>query len=271
MRVGLYYSLIDWRFPGAMRPMGAPDPVGIDLSAMVDQAHAQVRELMTNFGKVDLLWYDGPWPGGIWRSKELNAMARSLQPGLVINNRSDTPEDYGTPEGHVTPEDRPWESCMMIGDTWGYNHADRNNKTPCQLLHILLSCVAQGGNLLLNVGPDGDGRIPRDQLDILKPLGEWVRRYGEVVYGASRSSFSAPGLGFALSAHGREYLIPHRWHGSSLTFGWCERRILSARVVATNTPARVEQRGDRVWLHGLPLHAPDPWANPIEIVFEERA
>jgi len=270
MRMGLYYSLIDWRFPGAMRPMGEPVPPGTDFSAMVEQAHAQVRELMTGYGKVDILWYDGPWPSGIWRSDELNAMACQLQPGIVINDRSDTPGDYGTPEGHIAPESRPWESCMMIGDTWGYNSGDRNNKTPCQILHILLSCVAQGGNLLLNVSPDGDGRIPRDQLDILRPVGDWIRRHSEVIYGGGRSTFSAPGLGWTLAAHGKEYLIPHRWHGSSLTFGWCRKKAKSARVVSTGQIARVEQKDDRVWIHGLPVHAPDPWANPIEIVFQEE-
>ena len=125
IKVGLYYSLGDWRFKGTWDATAYADSA----AAMVEQAHTQVRELMTNYGKVDLLWYDGGFWGGdtptaeAYRSGELNAMVRELQPGIIINDRSGLPEDYGTPECKIVPSEeevRPWESCLQMDDiSWG--------------------------------------------------------------------------------------------------------------------------------------------------------
>jgi alpha-L-fucosidase len=268
MRMGLYYSLMDWRFPGAMGPSPRlPDEA---YAPMVEQAHAQVREICSNYGKVDVLWYDGMYPGDseFWHSAELNAMARSLQPEIIINDRAGVPEDFGTPENVVVPEARPWEACYTLNRTWGINGPERCYKTPCEIIYLLARCGSDGGNLLLNVSPDADGRIPVEQLDILRVIGQWVRRHEEVVRDTERPTFDAPNLGWTTRAGGRDYILAIRWHGSELTFGWCKRKVRSARLVSTGQHAEVVQDGDRVHLRGLPVHPPDPYLNPIEIVFE---
>lgn len=195
-------------------------------------------------------------------------MARSLQPGILINNRAGLPEDFGTPENVITPEARPWEACYTLNETWGISTADRCYKSPNQIIHMLVQCTSQCGNLLLNVGPDGEGRIPQQQLDILREVGQWVNRHEEVVRDTEPATFSAPGLGWTTRAGGRDYALVIRWYGPTLTFGWCGRAIRSARLVSTGQEVSVRQEGDRVHLHGLPIHPPDPYLNPIEIVFE---
>ena len=268
MPLGFYYSLMDWRFPGAM-------PHGLDQLAdvwepMVEQAHAQVREILTNYGKVDILWYDGMNPSDtvIWRSAELNAMARELQPGIIINNRAGLEEDYGTPENKVTPESRPWEACYTMNESWGHCATDRAYKTPRELVYLLSSCVAQGGNLLLNVGPDAEGRFPPEAVENLRTLGGWMKRNGGAVYGAGHAAVGAPAVGWATQKGDREYLIVVRWPGSTLPFAWCGSKVTAARVLGTGREAEVEQNGDRVWLHGLPEYAPDPLYTVIELEFD---
>lgn len=171
MRIGFYYSLLDWRFPGYFEgPAKNPE----SFNAMVEQYHAQVRELMTNYGKIDVLWYDGGWIPGIdrgdiakyWRSAELNAWVRSVQPDILINNRSGIEEDLDTPEQHVTASQpgRGWESCMTIGDScgWGYIRNNPNRKSVTQLIQHLVEAARGEGNYLLNMGPKADGTIPAE-------------------------------------------------------------------------------------------------------------
>jgi alpha-L-fucosidase len=267
MPMGLYYSLVDWRLPGALNCY--PYDPEADYSALVDQAHAQVRELMTNYGKVAILWYDGGGPGPIYKPVELNAMARKLQPGIIINNRSGTEEDYGTPEQHVVAEERPWEACMTMNDSWGYVPSEKNYKTVMQLLGTLSMCAGQGGNLLLNVGPDSQGRIPSVAVDELRSIGKWMRVNGKAIYGSSSTTLKlSGGLGCSTRVGEKLYLMIHAWPGSTIAFGWCGNPVLRARVVSTGDEARIEQKGDRVWLRDLPQYAPDPDMSVVEIEVE---
>jgi len=268
MRMGFYYSLMDWRFPGFTRDKRRlPDEA---YRPMVEQAHVQVRELCTNYGTVDILWYDGCAPGDpeLWRSKELNAMVRSLQPNIIINNRAGIPEDFGTPENVIVPESRPWEACYTMNETWGWAEGDRNWKSVNQLLYLLASCVSNGGNLLLNVGPEADGQFPREAVDRLRTVGAWMRTNGNAIYGAGRSPIAAPSVGWGTRVGNTVYLLVLRWPGSTLPFAWCGNRVLSARLLANGHEARVEQRGDRVWLHDLPCYAPDPYLSVIELTLD---
>ena len=152
MRYGFYYSLLDWRYPAYFRGK-ARDPDG--WAEFLDYVHAQVLELCTGYGDLSVLWYDGGWPytPEDWNSTPLNAEVRLLQPDILINNRSMQPEDFDTPEQHVTPSpDRLWESCMTMNTTWGYSTIDREWKSPRQLIHYLVTAANGGGNYLLNVG-----------------------------------------------------------------------------------------------------------------------
>ncbi len=168
LKVGLYYSLLDWRFPGNFEPAKFPE----SSQAMVEQAHAQMRELMTNYGTVDVVWYDGGYVyngmtsradmAPFWRAAEINAMARQLQPGIIINNRIGLDEDIDTPEQHVkaSAPGRAWESCMTMHDAgWGYVRSSPAMQTAPQLLGHLVTAAAGEGNFLLNVGPKPDGTI----------------------------------------------------------------------------------------------------------------
>jgi alpha-L-fucosidase len=268
MKMGFYYSLMDWRFPGVIPHL----PVQPDATYLpaVEQAHAQIRELCTQYGKVDILWYDGMHPGNaeLWRSAELNAMARTYQRKIIINDRAGVPEDFGTPENMFKPQARPWEACYTMNRTWGYAAYDRNYMTPQEILRLLGSCVAEGGNLLLNVGPDGDGTFPAQAVENLRCVGKWLRTNGSAIYGAGPSPVGAPALGVATREGNKVYLLVQRWPGSTVALAWCGSRVVSARLLANGQEARVEQQGDRVWLHGFPSYPPDPHLSVVELTFE---
>ena len=147
--LGFYYSLLDWRYQ-AYWDGPRRNPEG--WRKLVDYVHAQVRELMTLYGKIDILWYDGAWfpdfsstdaeLAQAWRSKQLNAMVRRLQPHILINNRSYLPEDFATPEQRITAQDRPWELCDTMGSLWGAASQDLNRKTPREIITRLITCVS---------------------------------------------------------------------------------------------------------------------------------
>jgi len=267
MRMGFYYSLEDWRFPHQLPHLPKWEDMSVYMP-MVEQAHAQVRELMTNYGKVDILWYDGGFPSGIWRSEELNAMVRSLQPEIIINDRSGVPEDFGTPEQHITAQDRPWEACMTMNDTWGYTVGDTNYKSVQQLLGMLIQCAVQRGNLLLNVGPDPEGRIPAPAAERLRAVGTWMRANGWAIHGAGPGVLTTWGLGWNGRVGNTLTIYVQRWPGSTIPLGWVGNRVLSAKVLSTGQKAVVEQKGDRVWLRELPQYAPDPDVTVIELEIE---
>ncbi|MFP4028387.1 MAG: alpha-L-fucosidase [Candidatus Brocadiia bacterium] len=192
LKVGVYYSLVDWRFKGAWDAEKYPESAKV----MVQQAHDQVREILSNYGKIDLLWYDGGRsPEGMstaefWRSEELNAMARDLQPHLVINDRAGLPEDFGTPERKIEPvKDRMWESCMTIDPlSWSHVPFSPARQTSAQIVHDLVSCAAGGGNLLLNTGPRPDGTLHPPEAEKILAAGRWLKRHSEAICGSRPSN-----------------------------------------------------------------------------------
>lgn len=268
MRMGFYYSLQDWHIPGTL-PQGYPVS-GPTMKLLADQAQAQIRELLTNYGVVDILWFDGLTVDGpeAWRSQELLDMARKLQPEILINDRSGLPGDFATPENAVTAQPRPWESCFCMNRTWGYAPFDRNYKPVNEILRLLAACTSQSGNFLLNVSPDGDGTVPSEQLEILNNMGKWMEVNGKAVYGGGPSPIVAPNLGMTSRVGDKVYLLIQRWPGTTAPFAWCGSKVKSARLLSTGQYARIEQKDDRVWLHDLPQLPPDPWLPVIELSFE---
>jgi alpha-L-fucosidase len=268
MKMGFYYSLQDWHFPGVL-PQGYPKSKEI-LAPLVRQAHEQVRELLTNYGKVDILWFDGMTPGdtNVWRSGELIRMARELQPHILINDRAGTGGDFVTPENVVAAHNQPWESCYTMNRTWGYAPYDLNYKPVAELIRLLTSCASQGGNFLLNVSPDGDGKIPDLQTKSLKEIGKWLKVSGAAVYGAESSPVVASNLGFQSRVGDKVYLLIQRWPGKILPFAWCGSKVTAAKILTTGQTLLVEQKEDRVWLKGLPASPPDPYMNVVELSFE---
>ena len=178
LRVGFYYSLMDWHHPdGAL--------CKTDEAArrrFVDYTHGLIRELLTNYGKIDVLWYDVSWPLSAegWESERMNEMVFELQPEIIVNNRNGLPGDFTTPEQHITAAEvgRAWETCMTLNDSWGFNRGDDAWKTPKVIVDNLATCARGGGNYLLNIGPEPDGSIPPDTVACLETVGKWLDTNG---------------------------------------------------------------------------------------------
>ena len=212
MKVGFYHSLLDWHHPDyTVDPV---HPQRDDLSAREanknrnlalyrQYLHGQTRELLTRFGKVDVLWYDfsiGPcdWSEGKgkkeWGSEELISMIRSLQPEIILNDRLQIDQDVKTPEQFqprewVRVDGKPvvWEACQTFSGSWGYHRDEESWKTVDQLLKMLIDSVSKGGNLLLNVGPTGRGEFDQRALDRLAGMGRWMRQHGRSIYGCTQA------------------------------------------------------------------------------------
>ncbi len=271
MKVGIYYSLLDWRWDAYWKGP-KKDPKG--WSKFLEYVHGQVEELCSNYGKIDILWYDGAWPYSAedWKSEELNAKVRKLQPQILVNNRSGIPGDFDTPEQHIpwwkTPK-RPWETCMTMNDSWGYFEADRNWKSPKQIIEALVRCVSLGGNFLLNVGPRADGSFPPEALEILAKIGKWMRIHGESIYGTGPCPFTTT-VGAFTAKSNKVYLHAFRWPGKEICIAGVGNSVQSAYILTTNEEVKVKQVNDRVFLKGLPQLAPDPYDTVIVIELDSE-
>lgn len=200
LRVGLYYSLSDWHHPDY--PPLTDDDRPYSFSGrrsppeqwghFVDYLFAQVRELLTGYGPIDVLWFDGGWERSPkeWRAAELRELIRELQPDCLVNERLPGAGDFDTPEQFVpaTPPERPWETCLTMNSTWGWCPADTGYKSPRELVHTLCEVASRGGNLLLNVSPTGDGSLPPAQIERLREVGRWLDGNAESIHG------TVPGL-----------------------------------------------------------------------------
>ncbi len=191
VRVGLYYSPMDWRFPGYFDPKGLPE----NAQLMKQQAYGQIEELATNYGPVDILWYDGGWlshqgtdadAAWFWEPVKLNKMLRSYQPKVMVTPRSGYRGDFQCDEGPREVKGniihQPWEKCLSVSTAWSFIPGDHYHSLE-YMIKMLVNTICRGGNLLLNVGPDPQGRIPQEVRDVLKGLGEWLKENGEAVYG----------------------------------------------------------------------------------------
>ena len=269
MRVGLYYPLTDWRHPDGVICQR-------DLAArrrFVDFNHNQVRELLSNYGKIDLLWYDCCWPlyDEEMEHVKLNTMVRELQPGIIVNDRSGLKMDYGTPEGNITPAEggRPWEACMTFNDFWGYTPIDTNYKSAWEVCRMLRQVAAGGGNLLLNIGPGPDGTVPEPCERALLEAGQWLEQYGSSIYDATDSVTNTfPMISGNFTRKGNTiYFHCNRWPGTEVAIGGLACKVKSARIV--NGPeVKFVQTACRLQLQGLPEKAPSELATVFEIESE---
>lgn len=233
LRVGLYYSLLDWHHPDypahadPYHPMRETEAAreaeaGRDFDRYLDYLHGQVEELCTNYGQIDLLWFDFSYDdmiGERWRGSELVEKVRRLQPGVMIDNRLEvsgagfgslvTAEslpwagDFVSPEMIIPPapvrdelgRPVPWESCITMNNHWGYDPSDLAFKDPGLIVKKLVECVSKDGNLLLNVGPDARGRFPRRSVEILDEIGDWMERYSASIHGCGAAPLPKPDWG----------------------------------------------------------------------------
>ena len=247
LKLGLYYSLLDWSHPDypnwtrtTTRYSIKDDPAR--WQRFVDFDFAQLRELSEAY-RPDLLWFDGDWEQTAedWHAPEIIKLLREYNPDIVVNSRIQGYGDYGTPEIGVPttrPADRYWELCYTMNDSWGFQHKDTNFKTPEMIVRTLVDCISLGGNLLLDIGPRADGTIPEEEVSILKELGRWTSKHAEAVYPVRAG---IPG-GFvnaytALNKDGSVLYLyfPYRPIGTLEVKG-IMNAVKSIRVVGSDTP-----------------------------------
>jgi alpha-L-fucosidase len=226
LKVGLYYSLIDWHhadYPNVGNHPQRDDKEYAKRTFKWDNylkyMHSQVEELLTQYGKLDIMWFDysfDEYSGEKWGATELVKLIRKHQPNIILDNRLSINEgtsskgrmlktigDFESPEQGIPDvplvdkynNPIPWESCLTLNDNWGYAEQDVNWKSPELVVQTLVNCVSKNGNLLLNVGPNARGQIPQESIDILAKVGQWMTMNSESVYGCGAASLAKPDWG----------------------------------------------------------------------------
>jgi alpha-L-fucosidase len=264
LRVGFYYSLMDWHHPDGARCATDEDA----RKRFVAYTNGLIRELLTNYGKIDVLWYDVSWPLSPegWESEKMNKMVFELQPDIVVNNRNKLAGDFATPEQRIVAEaDKDWESCMTMNGSWGYQRADDDWKTPKTIVRNLVTCSRDGGNYLLNIGPKGDGSIPEESVKILSAVGKWTSKNGDAVFGTDRCQVRRSNYANFTRKGNTLYMHVHFWPGETVTLGGLRTPVKSARLMASGRDVKFKQDAMRVQFTGLPSNAPDEPATVIAI------
>ncbi|TDX01100.1 alpha-L-fucosidase [Dinghuibacter silviterrae] len=305
IKLGFYYSQAqDWNNPGgaAARKVTSegwanPDSATIDAYTAAHQGHwdpaqttrsfadyidqvavPQVRELLTNYGKVAVLWWDTPVGMNDTLAKKLSD-ALALQPGIITNDRLERPDfpgDYKTPEQRIPKlnelDGKDWETCMTMNGTWGYKPSDTKWKTPETLIRNLIDIASKGGNYLLNVGPTPEGEIPPASVELLKAMGAWMKVNGEAIYGTKASPLGPLSWGRCTKktdgTNTRLYLSVFDWpaDGKLLVPG-LTKTVSSARLLAGGQQVFTEAAADGLQIH-LPAKAPDTIASVVCVEVE---
>ena len=281
LKIGLYSSLMDWHHPDSWRCAHDPEARARFLQYIEDLN----TELLTNYGKIDILWYDVSCPmesAEGWDSVRRNAKLRELQPDIIINNRSVLDEDFGTPEGRIQSEGRDWETCMTLTDlAWGYVDAAQAAPfmlSPKSIVRKLHLCTCGGGNFLLNVGPMPDGSIDPYTDETLTKVGDWLAVNGAAAYGRKFRTgpvYSANTL-TAVSADidcKTFYLWNWVWpKNGELMFGGYMDAPKRITYLATGEEIEFTHDGHRIFLKNLPKEVPDQLlgVTVLKMEFDEK-
>ncbi len=265
MRIGWYYSPMDWRDPDCRTERNA---------RYVASMQGQLRELLSNYGRIDLLWFDSDGRRAPWDQEKTYGLVKQLQPHIIINNRLDRGgsagykagqigpnADYYTPEQRIGKFDdqRPWETCMTLGTQWAWKPND-NIKSLKECLHILIKCVGGDGNLLLNVGPMPDGRIESRQAERLREMGQWLKKNGESIYGTRGGPLKPGKWGASTHKGNRIYVHVLNWPGETLSLPSVGKKI-AATSVLTGGKADVKQTKD-----GITITVPKEYRQDIDTI-----
>ena len=265
LRVGFYYSLMDWHHPDGARC--ATDEAA--RKRFVEYTHGLIRELLTNYGKIDVLWYDVSWPLDAkgWESERMNKMVFELQPDIIVNNRNHLPGDFSTPEQKIVAETngRAWESCMTLNDSWGYQRADDNWKSAKTIVRNLITCARDGGNYLLNIGPRPDGSVPEPSVEVLTEVGRWMDANGDTIYKSDLCQPRRANYASFTRTGNTLFMHVHFWPGTDVAVGGLQVKVKSARLLRGNQPVTFTQDPYRVHMTGLPVDAPDSPVTTIAI------
>jgi alpha-L-fucosidase len=282
MKLGLYYSTRDWYHPDYL--------VG-DNEKYDTFYRTQVKELLANYGTVDVMWFDhvGGRDWGKWKFDELFSMMYQLQPKLIVNNRAAafigpgtpqdqkaaTPElakmvrgDYGTPEGHIGAMNiaSDWESCIHVGRQWAYGGED-GFKGPEDCIRMLASCTTGGGNLLLNFGPRPDGTFAEGEAKVARAMGEWLRKYGAAIYGTRGGPYRNGSWGGTCHKDNKLYLLVNEWPAEGLAFDPLPNKVLAARTL-TGVPCTFKQSAGE-WSVQLARKDMDTPVTVIEVTLDK--
>lgn len=275
LKVGVYYSLMDWSHPdyasvypdwrvpkdlSTVNGYSSPKDGTQDRKAwqrFLQFDKNQLKEILSNYGKVDLLWFDGDWERSAeqWGLPEFKDYLKSFNQDLIINNRFAGYGDYLTPEQGI-PVNRPkgvWEFCTTINSSWGYQHRDNHYKSLRQIIHMFCDCLSMGGNMLLDIGPMEDGTVDPRQEAVLLGLGEWIRANEEAVY-ESVAGIPANyyGDGSVLSADGQTlYLFVHNRPAEALCVKGLKNRVKRATILHSAAELRTDVHGGAPW-NGIP-------------------
>ena len=270
LHVGFYYSLMDWHHPD-----GAPSASNEESrKRFVDYTHGLIRELMTNYGKIDVLWYDVAWPldAAGWESQRMNEMVFQLQPDIIVNNRNKLPGDFSTPEQRIVAEagGRAWEACMTLNDSWGYQAADDNWKTSGTVIRNLISCVRDSGNYLLNIGPRPDGSIPEPSIRVLQEVGAWMEVNGHTIYESDPCQVRRSNYASFTRKGNTLFMHVHFWPGEYVAIAGLMTMVKSARLIKSGQSVPFKQDEFRVRFTDLPASAPDTPITTIAIECESE-
>jgi alpha-L-fucosidase len=301
LRVGFYHSLIDWHHPqyDFTKSKQLPYPSGgaklavtpRDHARYVDFLHGQVDELISNYGKVDVIWWDyssTDFQGdAAWKSSELMQKVRAKQPGVIMNNRlfripeagfsgmgtnnvtSRMDSQYGdfvTPEQHIPETGLPgvdWETCMTMNTTWGYNQHDQKWKSSKEIVRNLIDIASKGGNYLLNIGPMGDGSIPQESITCMSEVGRWMTTNAESIRGTSASNLEKPGFDGRITSKGNlRYLhLFSRPESGTITL---PIKATKANLLSGDQPLEIVSNEGETIIK-LPAELPDPVATVIRL------
>ncbi len=240
LRLGFYYSPPDWHHPDFMTE---------NHKKYIEYFHGQVRELLTKYGKIDIMWFDGlSGTAADYDAEHLLPMVRSLQPGIIINNRAGLPADFDTPEQVVGTfqNTRPWETCMTICNQWAWKPDDRM-KTLKECLRVLAGCAGGDGNLLFNVGPMPTGEIEPRQVARLKEMGAWLQAHGESIYGTHGGPFLPAPWGVSTYQGKKVYVHVFDWPEAGVLIPKLPSKIVGSRLLDSGeVSVKEEENGYRL-------------------------
>ncbi len=291
IKICWYHSIMDWHHPDYLprRSWETRSAEGADFDRYVDYMKGQVKELLTNYGEIGVMWFDGEWEH-TWtkeRGEDLYKYVRSIAPGVIINNRvgkgragmtgTYDPEtasgDFGTPEQEIpdTGLAYDWETCMTMNAHWGYNKNDRNWKSAEELIQKLVDITSKGGNFLLNVGPTAEGLFPQPSVKRLKTMGDWMRTNGECIYGTSASLFEKLNWGRSTTKGNALFLCVFDWpeDGKLSVPGLVSKARKAYLLADPQSELSLDyQNGSAVI--SLPEDPPDPYVSVIRLEFSEK-